>query len=172
MDDESEGLRPGDVVYLDLSVVSIEAVGELREVQVNSPKIPLVSGQTVLIGSGWTTGALEESLIGKWIGDTGSIEAIRTEDSWQSAPPTGLKDETPERVVDILREVGIETAWDFLSADPQELAEAFMLDAEKLESLQTELGMQLDGRRLLRYEIVDAYRWVERDTDGRPTDIT
>jgi hypothetical protein len=58
-----------------------------------------------------------------------------------------------------------------VDADAADIA-GDMLKLEPVQELQEKVRAQLADRQLLNYELVDAYRWIHQDEEGRPAGMT
>ncbi|WP_142860753.1 outer membrane protein assembly factor BamB family protein [Salinigranum halophilum] len=146
--DENPTLQSGDLVYL--SLFEGETYFGSRH--------PFRETFTVLIGSGELP-ALEETLVGMDIGDSGTIEIpIQKPVTDTRIPHIPLSELLPESVVDIVETAGIDTPTKFAEADPDWLEEEFLLASEQVSELQSRVTEELADRRIIEYTIASAYR--------------
>lgn len=161
--DEVGKIEPGDFVYLALS----ETGTDLAALH------PLRDTYCVLVGAGHVSRDLEQELIGQSIGDSGLIELPNGRSARANVPPTSIEDVVPESIAPVLINADITTPWEFVDADPEQLAAEHVLDAERLAELHAAAADRLSDSRLVEYTVLGAYRWQDSPSEtegGSPTD--
>jgi outer membrane protein assembly factor BamB len=158
---EDGGLEAGDFVFLRLDTPE----GGLRMDH------PFGDELRILLGTG-TYPELEAGLVGQSVGDMCTFELIddQDDDITIGYPPTQLDTVLPTRVANVIQQADIDSAWEFLRTDPQELATKFALDRDRMARAQDSVETELADRYVFEYEIVDAYRYRNQDEDANNTD--
>jgi outer membrane protein assembly factor BamB len=149
-------LEAGDLAHLTTTVRTPD--GEVVE----SGWQGLIDGTTILVGSGMAP-AVEERLHGTRVGDRGAFEVREGE---TVAEPTAVGDILPAPIAAALEQIGAVTAWEFVTADAEVLADDLYGDADWVKQQQQEVLSVLSGWYLVEYKIVDAYRWRDAPTRG------
>jgi outer membrane protein assembly factor BamB len=157
MSEQSAPIEPGDFVYLALSI---------EDEQLDMTPL---AGETTqcLVGAGHFP-ALERDLVGRAIGDRGTIECISSDgDVHISTEVDSLAELVPTHAMTVFERLDINTVWELMASDPDDLASASILDPDRIRGLQTRIDDQRTGT-LVEYEVVAVDRWYADTQPGDP----
>jgi hypothetical protein len=124
----------------------------------------------VLLGSPYVPKDFTKILLGESIGNSGKTEFKPFSESsvneWEKTPLTTIRDFTTPPVAETLENAGIESGWELVTENRSKIAEILEKDNKEVRAIQKEVAEHLDSRRLLQWEVVDAYRWQPDPEDS------
>jgi outer membrane protein assembly factor BamB len=159
---DDPALEPGDFAYLSLTVryPTTEPAGVTSrrspDDQAQIGRGDLRESMAVLVGSEKVPSVLSEQLVGSAVGARGQFEL---HDDGVATAPTPLTAVFDAPIAAAFERIDVTTAWAFVDAAPETLADQLRRDVDRLRQFQAEVANVLDDRVLVGYEVVDAVRW-------------